>query len=58
MEGEGGRADGLTDIETPHVLKVPPIIAASKYPRHVVREDPRALLQYIRALALARHPAY
>src|SRR6267142_5977418 len=37
----GGRVDGLTDIETPHVLKAPPIVATSKYPRHVVREGNR-----------------
>jgi hypothetical protein len=35
----GGRVDGLTDIETPHVLKAPPIIEASKYLHHVVRES-------------------
>jgi len=37
-----GRVDGLTDhIETPHVLEAPPIIAASKHPRQVVREGNR-----------------
>jgi hypothetical protein len=29
---------GLTDIKTSHVLEAPPIIAAFKHPRHVVRE--------------------
>jgi hypothetical protein len=37
----GGCVDGLTDIETPHVLKAPPIVATSKYPRHIVREGNR-----------------
>jgi len=32
----GGRVDGFTDVETPHVLKAPPIIAPYKYPRHIV----------------------